>query len=69
MEFGGPHSGFLIALLDAIAFGALAIFQFFGGAIAKTDWNLFLSVLLAISIWSLVTTFFFMWGESLRLKT
>ena len=41
MEFGGPHSGFLIALLDAIAFGALAIFQFFGGAIAKTDWNLF----------------------------
>jgi len=71
MEFGGPHSGFLIALLDAIAFGASFIFYFFIGAdaVAEVGWNLFLSVLLAISIWSLVTTFFFMRGESLRLKT
>ncbi len=69
MEFGGPHSGFLIALLDAIAFGATAIFYYYGGAIAEEGWNLFLSVLLAISMWSLLTTFFFMRGESLRLKT
>ena len=68
MEFGGPHSGFLIALLDAIAFGATGIFYYYGGAIAEASWNQFLSVLLAICVWSLLTSFFFMRGESLRQK-
>ena len=66
MEFGGPHSGFLIALLDAIAFGATAIFYYYGGEVAEAGWSQFLSVLLAVSVWSLLTTFFFMRGESLR---
>ncbi len=66
MEFGGPHSGFLIALLDAIAFGASFIFYI---AIAEAGWNLFLSLLLAVSVWSLVTMFLFMRGEFLRQKT
>jgi OPA family sugar phosphate sensor protein UhpC-like MFS transporter len=68
LEFGGPHSGFLISLLDAIAFGATAIFYFYAGAIAEESWNLFLSVLLAISAWSLLTSVFFMRGESLYQK-
>ena len=63
MEFGGPHSGFLIALLDAIAFGASFIFYF---AIAEADWKLFLAVLLVVSVWSLLTTFLFMRGEARR---
>lgn len=66
IEFGGPHSGFLIALLDALAFGATAIFYYDAGAIAEASWNLFLSVLLVISLWSLLTTFFFMRRESRR---
>ena len=66
IEFGGPHSGFLVALLDAIAFGATAIFYFFTGEIAERSWAMFLLVLLAVAVWSLVTTFLFMLGESKR---
>src|SRR5262249_60741788 len=57
IEFGGPHSGFLIALLDALSFMATALFYYFGGGIAKQSWNLFLTVLIAISIWSVLMTF------------
>ncbi len=63
IEFGGPHSGFLIALLDALGFAAFAVFSYFGGALAETSWDGFLFVLLAVSIWSLLTTFFFLRGE------
>jgi hypothetical protein len=66
IEFGGPHSGFLIALLDALSFVATAIFYYRGGAIAEQSWSLFLTVLVAISIWSAVMTFFFMLGEARR---
>ena len=66
IEFGGPHSGFLIALLDALAFAATAIFYYYAGSMAEAGWSLFLTVLLAISIWSLLTTFLFMRGEARR---
>ncbi|MFN0052789.1 MAG: MFS transporter [Planctomycetales bacterium] len=66
IEFGGPHAGFLIALLDALSFIATAVFYFFGGALAKASWSQFLMVLGAISVWSLVTTWLFLLGESRR---
>lgn len=67
IEFGGPRSGFLIALLDALGFAAAAVFYYYGGGLAERSWNLFLSVLLAVSIWSAVTIVLFLIGES-RLK-
>ena len=66
IEFGGPHSGFLIALLDALAFATNAVFYYFGGAIAQSSWNLFLTVLLIVSAWSMLTTVVFMQGEARR---
>jgi len=68
IEFGGPHSGFLIALLDALSFTATAVFYFYGGSLAKQSWSLFLAVLLAISVWSVLSTFVFLKGEARRLK-
>ena len=71
IEFGGPHSGFLIALLDAIAYGMSFLFYYYiaAPAIDEGGWNLVLSLLLVISVWSLLTTFLFMRGESLRQKS
>ena len=69
IEFGGPHSGFLVALLDAIAFGATAVFYFFAGELAARSWASFLIVLLAVAVWSLVTTFLFMLGEARQQQT
>jgi sugar phosphate permease len=66
IEFGGPHSGFLIALLDAVSFVATAIFYYFGGGIAEKSWSLFLTVLVAICIWSAVTMLMFLLGEARR---
>ena len=63
--FGGRHSGFVVSLLDAIGFAATAIFYFFGGSIAKhSGWSAFLWVLVAVALWSLVTTFLFMRREA-----
>jgi hypothetical protein len=69
IEFGGPHSGFLIALLDALSFAATGIFYYYGGGLAEKSWSLFLTVLVAISIWSALTTFVFLRGEARRLTT
>jgi MFS transporter, OPA family, sugar phosphate sensor protein UhpC len=66
IEFGGPHSGFLIALLDALSFSATAVFYYYGGGLAERSWSLFLTVLVAISIWSALTTFVFLRGEARR---
>lgn len=70
IEFGGDHSGFLISLLDAVAYGMSFLFYYFGvaPAVAQGGWNLVLSLLLMISVWSALMTFFFMRGESQRLK-
>ncbi len=67
IQFGGPHSGFLISLLDALAFGATAAFYYFAGDVAQRSWSLFLFLLLAVAVWSMVTTFFFLLGEAKRL--
>jgi sugar phosphate permease len=64
IEYGGIHSGFLIALLDAIAFGASAVFMFFAGTLAEQGWNVFYGVLIAVSAVSMVVTFLFLKGES-----
>ena len=64
IEFGGPRSGFLISLLDALAFGASALFYYHAGGWAQQDWGLFLSVLLVVCIWSLCMTILFLRGEA-----
>lgn len=64
IEFGGPHSGFLVALLDALAFSATAAFYFFAGEWAEQSWTLFLTIMLAVATWSMLTTWRFMVGES-----
>lgn len=64
MEFGGPHSGFLVALLDALAFGANAVFYYYGGGVAERSWELFLSILIGIAAFSAGATWLFLMGES-----
>ncbi len=64
IEFGGIHSGFLIALLDVFGFGASAVFSYFAGGWADQSWSLFYAVLLAVAVWSLLTTFCFLLNES-----
>jgi len=64
IRFGGPHAGFLVALLDAIAFGFNAVFQWFGGTVADASWSNFLILLGSIAFISAVTMFAFMLGES-----
>ncbi|MBB75103.1 MAG: hypothetical protein CMJ75_11400 [Planctomycetaceae bacterium] len=66
IEFGGRHSGFLIALLDAIAFGGNFLFQLVAGKIAEHSWQHFMAVLMAVSVASLVMMFWFLWGEAGR---
>ena len=64
IRFGGPHAGFLVALLDAVAFVVNAIFYWFAGKLAQQSWTLFLIVLGAIALTSAVLTFYFMLGEA-----
>ena len=64
IQFGGPHAGFLVALLDAIAFLVNAIFYWFAGELAEHSWNLFLTVLGGIALTSALLTFAFMVGEA-----
>jgi MFS transporter, OPA family, sugar phosphate sensor protein UhpC len=64
IEFGGPHSGFLISLIDALAFGATAAFYYYSGEIADESWALFLRLLLAVAVWSTLTMLFFLLGEA-----
>lgn len=69
IDFGGPHSGFLVAILDAMGFAATAAFYYFGGGIAQNQgWSTFLFVLAAVCLWSLLTTFFFMQREARNLR-
>lgn len=66
IEFGGPRSGFLVALLDALAFGATAAFYAGAGELAEISWSVFLIVLLVISTTSAVLTWLFLHGEARR---
>ncbi|MDG1894452.1 MAG: MFS transporter [Fuerstiella sp.] len=69
IQFGGPHSGFLIALLDALAFGVTAAFYYFAGDVAQHSWALFLFLLLAVAVCSMLTMFFFLLGEARNVST
>ncbi len=69
IQFGGPHAGFLVALLDALAFLVDALFYWLAGRIAKDSWAEFLTVLGAISLASAVLTFLFMLGEAKHVPT
>jgi len=69
IDFGGRHSGFLVAILDAIGFAATATFYYFGGGIAQHQgWSAFLGVLAAVGAWSLVMTYFFMQREGRTIR-
>jgi OPA family sugar phosphate sensor protein UhpC-like MFS transporter len=69
IDFGGRHSGFLVAILDAIGFAATATFYVFGTALAKRmGWTMFLYVLAGVGAWSLVTTYFFMQREGRTIR-
>lgn len=51
IAFGGPHSGFLIAVIDIFGYAAALLFNYFGGTIAQDyGWTVFLSMLLTISL-------------------
>lgn len=64
IEYGGPHSGFLIAFLDAIGFAASVVFSFVGGRIATSGgWGYFLGLLISIAFLSLLATVWFLAGE------
>ena len=65
IEFGGAHSGFLIALLDALGFAASMVFAWNAGSIQELwGWDGFMGALLAISVWSILATVFFLLAES-----
>ena len=64
IQFGGPHSGFLVSLLDAAGFAASAAFYFFLGGLADESWQTFLIALGLVSGVSSVSTWLFLQGES-----
>lgn len=56
VSFGGPHSGFLISLIDIFGYAAALVFTYFGGTLAQDyGWTAFLNVLLAIAILATIT--------------
>lgn len=64
IQFGGPHAGFLVGTLDAVAFFVNAVFYWFAGELAEQSWSLFLVVLGAVAVMSAVMTFSFMLAEA-----
>jgi OPA family sugar phosphate sensor protein UhpC-like MFS transporter len=65
IEFGGIHSGFLIALLDALGFAASMIFAWNAGSIQELwGWDGIMGALLAVSVWSIVATVLFLLQEA-----
>ena len=66
IEFGGPRAGFLVALLDGVAFFANFVFYWFAGEWAEQSWTLFLSILGAVAFTSAILTLLFMLGEAAK---
>lgn len=64
IRFGGPHAGFLVSLLDAIAFFINAGFQWVGGELAEKSWSNYLMLLGTVSLTAAVTMLLFMLGEA-----
>lgn len=68
IDFGGRHSGFLVAILDAAGFAATAVFYVLAGKLPETrGWTTFLWALCAVALWSVLTMFFFLRRESRNL--
>lgn len=60
IEFGGPHSATLIALIDMLSFAASASFGFAAGRLAEKGWDQFMWLLIAIALIAMVSTIVFM---------
>lgn len=61
IDFGGPRSGFLVSLLDAVAFAVNGAFGHYSGRmIESAGWNNFITLLATICAASAVATFLFM---------
>lgn len=67
VSFGGPHSGFLISLIDIFGYAAALVFTYFGGTLAQDyGWTAFLNVLLAIAILATITMTTFLYLDARR---
>ena len=65
IDFGGRHSGFLVAILDAMGFAATALFYGFCTGLADTwGWSEFLGILAVVGLIAVITTALFMAGEA-----
>ena len=61
ISFGGPHSGFLVALIDVFGYIGAFLWTWFGGILAQTyGWDIYLAVLIGVSVMALVTTSVFL---------
>jgi len=65
VEYGGPHSGMLISLIDAAGFGAAMVFSFAGGEIAEAQngWSTFMMLLSITAVAAAVLTVAFLHAE------
>lgn len=66
IDYGGPYSGFLIALLDATGYLASVFFSLRGSRLLDqgTGWTQFLTLLIGVAIFAWATTVLFLHGES-----
>jgi len=65
IEYGGPHSGTLVCLIDAFGFAASATFAFIGGRLADSSggWSSFMNMLILISSAGIISVWAFMHSE------
>jgi cyanate permease len=61
IEFGGPHCGVLIGLIDAAGYAAAMLYQFGGGAIVDRPggWQNMLALLFAVPALATASTVWF----------
>lgn len=71
IEFGGPHCGVLIGLLDAAGYAAAMLYQFAGGAIvdAPGGWRNMLLLLLAVAGAATAATVWFAVQDARRIRS
>jgi sugar phosphate permease len=63
IALGGRHRGFLIGLIDALAYAGVIAFDFIGGSIADQadGWQTFLAILFFVSVAATLTMTLFLW--------
>jgi len=63
IDLGGRHRGFLIGLIDALAYSGVIAFDFIGGSIADQvdGWQNFLAILFFVSVAATLTMTLFLW--------